>query len=179
MIAVPTLKLHDGLQLLVIEGGERAIERAAEDQPPGCCQYTGIVRAIQLARDLHPAGRAIDSRNHASKPFGPTSGPTIPEGAAHTGFVNLEWRATVDTGTVNQKFGTVLSGWVEVHSAARVGAYVEFRRGTSANNRILLKLLRRIVFDGFAGLRIDAFGPIQILTYWAALMKKPLVRSKP
>src|SRR5271169_27512 len=59
-------------------------------------------------------------------------------------------------------FGAVLSGWVEVYPAARVGAYIELRGGASANNRILLKLLRRIVLDGLAGLRIDAFGPIQV-----------------
>lgn len=57
---------------------------------------------------------------------------------------------------------TVLSGWVEVYPAARVGAYIELRGGASANNRILLKLLRRIVLDGLAGLRIDAFRPIQV-----------------
>src|SRR6266446_3911446 len=83
------------LQLLVVEGGERAVERAGEDEATGGRQCAGIIWVVELGRRLHLAGRHVDCRNYSPRPLAASGDAAVPERAAHPGLVDLELSAPV------------------------------------------------------------------------------------
>src|SRR5208282_3229974 len=90
------------LQLLVVEGGEGAVDCAGKDEAAGGRQYAGIIGIVELGRRFDLAGCHIDRGDLATHPFSARPDPAIPEWAAHAGLVDLELGAAVDASTVGQ-----------------------------------------------------------------------------
>src|ERR1700746_1516188 len=130
-----------GLQLLVIEGSECAVKCAGEHEASRGCQNAGIIWIIELARRFNLSGCHVDRRDLASDAFSFVPDPTVPERAAHAGFVNFEGRAAVDTGAIGQLLRRVVCSREEIHPTLRVWADIEFTTRAATDNGVLLQFL--------------------------------------
>src|SRR6516225_8416900 len=106
----PDIEAPQRLQLLIVKGGDRAVERGAQHEAAGGRQHAGIVGVVELCRRLELAGRHVDGCNHTAEPLVATGDPATPERAAHARLVDLERRATVNAGPVGQVLRRAVRG---------------------------------------------------------------------